>query len=215
MEITRYTYSAGQQELVGQEFEEERLQVLLQAVELNTVVVVNVGILLLCDGKELVVVQPARITDSFSQLKLAAQLALTPVHRRNMALPSGQQQIASVASIIRAVRSSLRQSQLEAFLRRLQSDAVLDLILSDLVSPLELSFGLQKSSLMLEKNLCILGLQNRILVSVFLLLEGSADLFVASAFDRVCFATPVCLLGLSESLFRSAVFGRDNSLFRG
>jgi hypothetical protein len=32
MEVTRYTYSAGQQEVVGQEFEEERLQMLLQAV---------------------------------------------------------------------------------------------------------------------------------------------------------------------------------------
>lgn len=64
--------------------------------DLDAVPVVDVDVLLLRHGKELVVMQPLDVPDRLAQLNLAAQLSFSPVHRRDMALAPTEQQLSSV-----------------------------------------------------------------------------------------------------------------------
>jgi hypothetical protein len=65
--------------------------------DFDAVPVVDVDVLLLRHGKELVVVQPLDVSNRLAQLNLTAQLSFPPVHRRDMALPPTEQQLSSVA----------------------------------------------------------------------------------------------------------------------
>jgi len=72
--------------MVWQELHVGDLDVFLQAMELNTAVIVNVDILLLRDGEVLVVVKPPGVSYGLAELQFASQFALPPVHRGDMAL---------------------------------------------------------------------------------------------------------------------------------
>lgn len=81
------------------------LGVFPQAVQLDAVAVVYVDVLFLRDGKVLVVVQPLDVPDHLAQLQLAAQLALAPVHGRDVALSACQQQLPPVPRVLACIRS--------------------------------------------------------------------------------------------------------------
>lgn len=159
-------YQCRQQEVVRQKLHMRHLDVLLQAVKLNTLRVVDVHILLLRDGEELVIVQEPRIANRLHQLKLTAQLSVSPVHRRDMAFPPRQNQVSTIPAVFANIWPQLVELQLEPLLRHLNGNIFLNVVLANLVCPFQLRLWLDKASCVLQQDLCFLGFVCRLLVLV-------------------------------------------------
>lgn len=198
--------------MVGQELEKCRLDMLVETVQLKTGMIVYVDVFLLRNGKVLVIVKPFGIPDGLIKLQLAAQFARAPVHRRDMPFAPRQQQTSPVPRIIRTVWTQLLQLQLKPLLGRLDSDVLLDLILSDLVRPLQLPFGLEKTGFVVEEDLRIFRFQRGIAVLGLHSLQVPSELLVLDALCVYSFPSSVAFLRFDQSLLRFA--GRDGVLRR-
>ncbi len=130
---------------------------LLEAVELDAIGVVDVDVLLLGHGKELVVVEEAGVPDGLAQLQLAPQLALAPVHGRDVALPPSQNEVPAVSAVLAHIRPQRVKLELKFLLCHVDADLPLDVVLAHLVGPLELRLGLQESRRVFEQDLGLLG----------------------------------------------------------
>lgn len=183
------------------------LDMLVQTVQLDTSMIVYVDVFLLRDGEVLVVMQPFGVANRLSQLQLTTQFACSPVHRRNMTLSSRKQQVSAIPRIVCTIRSHVLQLQLEALLGCLDANILFDLILTDLVRPLQLPFRLDESGLILEQDLRILGLQRRIFVLGLDRLETVAQFPIPNALRMHSFSSAISLLCFSQSLLCSASSG--------
>ena len=56
--------------MIRQKLHALHLNVILEAMDLKAILVINIGIFLLCSGKECMVMQPAHITHRFTHLNL-------------------------------------------------------------------------------------------------------------------------------------------------
>lgn len=126
------------------------LRMFPQAVDLDTIPVVDVGILLLRSSEELVVVKPSHIPNRLTKLSLTTQLAFPPVERRDVTLATSQQQLPSVASVLAQIRPKFLKLQLKALLGRQNSNSFANVVLANLVRPLKLRLGLEEPAGVLE-----------------------------------------------------------------
>ena len=149
-----------------------------ETMDLHAGMVVDVDVLLLGDGEELIVVKPTTVSHRLCKLQLAPQPPFPPVHRSHMALASGEQEATTVPGILGDVWSKALQLELEALLGRLDVDVPSDLVLPYLVRLLELVLGLQEARFILEENLGILGLERGVLVFYFQRLQLSTQLLI-------------------------------------
>jgi hypothetical protein len=186
--------------VVREELHVGDLAVLGQAVQLDTVPVVDVDVVLLRNGEELVVVQPPRVPDGLPQLQLAPKLAFPPVHRGDVALAPRQQQLPAISRVLCDVGAELVKLEVEALLCGGDSDFGHDVALSHLVGPLELAFGLEEAGGVLEEDLGVACLEGGGLVLVFEALQVSAQLLVLDCLEVNLFATAIFRLGLLLAL---------------
>lgn len=87
----------------------------LEAVQLDAVLIIDVDRLLLGHCEHVVVLQEARVSNAFLGREFADRRLLLPVHHRQVPLPSCQQQELPVATVSRFVRAML-QLQIENML---------------------------------------------------------------------------------------------------
>lgn len=135
-------------------------------------------------------------SDGLAQLQLATQLALPEVHRRNMTLAPGEQQLPPIPRVIAMIWAQALQFQLEPLLRRLHGRLAGHVVLADAVGALELGLGLEEPGGILEEDLGILGLCDRGLILGFHLLHAGAQLFVAHAAHVDTLAAAIVAVGL-------------------
>ncbi|KAH3667989.1 hypothetical protein OGAPHI_001743 [Ogataea philodendri] len=90
----------GEQEMVRQKVQQRGVDVLFESVQFHSRLVVDKHVLLLRDGKVLVIVQILDRMDGFVEMELAVELALSPVERSHMALLSADQQVAPVSGVV-------------------------------------------------------------------------------------------------------------------
>ncbi|CCF47131.1 hypothetical protein CH063_15639, partial [Colletotrichum higginsianum] len=100
-----------------------------------------------------------------------------------MTLASREQEFSAVAGVLANVRAKLLQLQLETLLRRRDGDALGDLILADLVGPLEFRFGFEEAARVLEQDLSIPGLDRGVAVLALEPREVGAQLLVPDRLD--------------------------------
>lgn len=107
----------AEQEVVRQELQAVGLGVVLEAVHLDPALVVDVGVLFLRGREEELIVQEAHVARRLTDLHLTHQLALAPVHHRQVAACTAEQHVAPVPSKVHTVGPELWQAQVKRLAR--------------------------------------------------------------------------------------------------
>lgn len=142
-----------------------------QVVQFHAVPVVDIYVLFLRHGKVLVVVQPFGVAYRLVELQFASELALAPVHGRDVTLASSQKQFAPVAAVVANVRSQVIELQIEALLCRRHAHFCHDGLLREFPRLFQLVLCFEKSARVLQQDLGVFCLDRRILVLFFELLQ--------------------------------------------
>ena len=113
----------GEQKMVGKEIQAIRLNVLLQAVNLDAPVIVDVHVLLLRGGEKLPAVKELDVARGLLELHLGDELVVSPANHGDVPFATAHQKVATIGGEIDDLRAEGRKVEVERSRAALTSTA--------------------------------------------------------------------------------------------